>query len=59
MNDLVDGRDMNMGAWFEAQIVNVTGKKKTSNESNDSYTESKLQSSVPEEDIVYHVKYEE
>ncbi|XP_019368979.1 PREDICTED: E3 ubiquitin-protein ligase UHRF1 [Gavialis gangeticus] len=59
VNDLVDGRDMNMGAWFEAQIVNVTRKKKTSEESNDSYTESKLQSSVPEEDIIYHVKYED
>lgn len=48
-----------MGAWFEAQIVNVTRKEKATNESSDSDTESELQSTAAEEDILYHVKYEE
>ncbi|TFK00154.1 ubiquitin/ISG15-conjugating enzyme E2 L6 [Platysternon megacephalum] len=59
INEFVDARDMNMGAWFEAQIVNVTRKEKAANESSDSDTESELQSTAAEEDILYHVKYED
>uniref|UniRef100_A0A673AC14 E3 ubiquitin-protein ligase UHRF n=1 Tax=Sphaeramia orbicularis TaxID=375764 RepID=A0A673AC14_9TELE len=32
INELVDARDLNMGAWFEAQIVNVTKTTKTPKE---------------------------
>ncbi|XP_053559147.1 E3 ubiquitin-protein ligase UHRF1 [Bombina bombina] len=48
INDFVDARDLNMGAWFEAQVVNVTRQTKT-------------QPSEPETtlDVVYHVKYED
>ncbi|XP_074834746.1 E3 ubiquitin-protein ligase UHRF1 isoform X1 [Carettochelys insculpta] len=59
INEFVDARDMNMGAWFEAQIVNVTRKEKAANESTDSDTESEPQSTTAEEDIIYHVKYED
>ncbi len=38
-----------MGAWFEAQIVNVTKMTKSSSEDEGS----------DGEEIVYHVKYEE
>lgn len=55
INDLVDARDTDMGAWFEATVVNVTRKKPTSQsaESPDQPT------AVPEEDVIYHVKYDE
>lgn len=45
----MDARDLNMGAWFEGQIVNVTKmpKKEGGEEQPD------------EEEILYHVKYEE
>uniref|UniRef100_A0A8C8RYH5 E3 ubiquitin-protein ligase UHRF n=1 Tax=Pelusios castaneus TaxID=367368 RepID=A0A8C8RYH5_9SAUR len=59
IDEFVDARDTNMGAWFEAQIVNVTRKEKAANELSDSDTESELQSTVAEEDIIYHVKYED
>lgn len=40
-----------MGAWFEAQVVNITKTTKTPNEGEmDAQTE---------EEILYHVKYEE
>ncbi|KAM9215419.1 E3 ubiquitin-protein ligase UHRF1 isoform 1-T1 [Leptosomus discolor] len=58
INDLVDARDMNMGAWFEAQVVNVTRKKPTS-ESADSCTDPHQPTTIPEEDVIYHVKYED
>uniref|UniRef100_A0A8C7PEC3 E3 ubiquitin-protein ligase UHRF n=1 Tax=Oncorhynchus mykiss TaxID=8022 RepID=A0A8C7PEC3_ONCMY len=32
MNEFVDARDLNMGAWFEAQIVNITKTTKTPGE---------------------------
>lgn len=52
INELVDARDLNMGAWFEAQIVNVTKTTKTpKEEAGDGQAE--------EEEILYHVKYEE
>lgn len=43
----MDARDLNMRAWFEAQIVNVT--KSLSEDGG----------SDGEEEIIYHVKYEE
>lgn len=46
----MDARDLNMGAWFEAQIVNVTKTTKFSSEDG---------GSDGEEEIIYHVKYEE
>uniref|UniRef100_A0A8C6T166 E3 ubiquitin-protein ligase UHRF n=1 Tax=Neogobius melanostomus TaxID=47308 RepID=A0A8C6T166_9GOBI len=45
INEFVDARDINMGAWFEAQVVNVT---KTPNEGE-----------MEAEEILYHVKYED
>lgn len=51
----MDARDTSMGAWFEAQVVNVTQKEKAS----ESDEESELQDAAAEENIVYHVKYEE
>lgn len=45
-----------MGAWFEAQVVKVT-RKKPRNETADSCTDQPT--AVPEEDVIYHVKYEE
>lgn len=50
INELVDARDLNMGAWFEAQIVNVTKTTKTPKEEAAEHDE---------EEILYHVKYEE
>lgn len=52
INELVDARDLNMGAWFEAQITNVT---KTSKTPKEEATEGKPE----EEEILYHVKFEE
>ncbi|XP_014836021.1 PREDICTED: E3 ubiquitin-protein ligase UHRF1 [Poecilia mexicana] len=53
INELVDARDLNMGAWFEAQIVNVTKTTKMpKEESGDGEAEEK-------EEILYHVKYED
>lgn len=49
VNELVDARDLNMGAWFEAQIVNVTKTTKV----------PKDEAAEDEEEILYHVKYEE
>lgn len=40
-----------MGAWFEAQIVNVTKTTKMPKE--------EAAEAEPAEDILYHVKYEE
>uniref|UniRef100_A0A8C9X0J2 E3 ubiquitin-protein ligase UHRF n=1 Tax=Sander lucioperca TaxID=283035 RepID=A0A8C9X0J2_SANLU len=36
-NELVDARDLNMGAWFEAQIVNVTKTTKTPKEEHSQF----------------------
>ena len=49
---MVDARDLNMGAWFEAQIVNVTKTTKTPKEED-------AEAQPAEEEILYHVKYEE
>lgn len=48
----MDARDLNMGAWFEAQIVNVTKTTKTPKE-------EAAEAQTSEEEILYHVKYEE
>uniref|UniRef100_A0A8D2NM80 E3 ubiquitin-protein ligase UHRF n=1 Tax=Zosterops lateralis melanops TaxID=1220523 RepID=A0A8D2NM80_ZOSLA len=58
INDLVDARDTDMGAWFEATVVNVT-RKKPSSESAESCTDPEQPTAVPEEDIIYHVKYDD
>ncbi|NXS53377.1 UHRF1 ligase, partial [Brachypteracias leptosomus] len=58
INDLVDARDMNMGAWFEAQVVNVT-RKKPPKEPAESCPAPAQPTAVPEEDVIYHVKYED
>uniref|UniRef100_A0A8C2ZC22 E3 ubiquitin-protein ligase UHRF n=1 Tax=Cyclopterus lumpus TaxID=8103 RepID=A0A8C2ZC22_CYCLU len=52
INELVDARDLNMGAWFEAQVVNVTKTTKTPK-----VEAAEAQSA--EEEILYHVKYED
>ncbi|XP_066551243.1 E3 ubiquitin-protein ligase UHRF1 isoform X3 [Amia ocellicauda] len=57
INEFVDARDLNMGAWFEAQIVNVTKETKSPSESAESMTDPEISQS--EEEIVYHVKYED
>ncbi|XP_036410490.1 E3 ubiquitin-protein ligase UHRF1-like [Megalops cyprinoides] len=48
INEFVDARDLNMGAWFEAQIMNVTKETKNS-----------TMESGSEEEILYHVRYED
>ncbi|XP_063311668.1 E3 ubiquitin-protein ligase UHRF1 [Pelobates fuscus] len=53
INELVDARDLNMGAWFEAQVVNKT-KRVVQNG-----TESEGQPSASEDEVIYHVKYED
>ncbi|XP_027766507.1 E3 ubiquitin-protein ligase UHRF1-like [Empidonax traillii] len=58
INDLVDARDTDMGAWFEAQVVNVT-RKKPAREAAESCTTPGQPPVVPEEDVIYHVKYDE
>uniref|UniRef100_A0A8C5DBT4 E3 ubiquitin-protein ligase UHRF n=1 Tax=Gouania willdenowi TaxID=441366 RepID=A0A8C5DBT4_GOUWI len=50
INELVDARDLNMGAWFEAQIVNVTKTPKMPKEEAEA---------EPAEEVLYHVKYED
>lgn len=50
INEFVDARDLNMGAWFEAQVVNVTKATKTPSEG---------EMETEEEEILYHVKYED
>ncbi|NWH38803.1 UHRF1 ligase, partial [Chloropsis hardwickii] len=58
INDLVDARDTDMGAWFEATVVNVTRKKPTSGSAG-SCTDPGQPTAVPEEDVIYHVKYDD
>lgn len=54
VNEYVDARDTNMGAWFEAQVVRVTRKAPSQDEPC-----SSTSSVTPEDDIIYHVKYDE
>lgn len=48
----MDARDLNMGAWFEAQILKVTKTTKTPKE-------EAAEAEPAEEETLYHVKYEE
>uniref|UniRef100_A0A8C5V5P9 E3 ubiquitin-protein ligase UHRF n=1 Tax=Microcebus murinus TaxID=30608 RepID=A0A8C5V5P9_MICMU len=52
VNEYVDARDANMGAWFEAQVVRVTQRAR-------SRDEPCCSTSALEDDIVYHVKYDD
>uniref|UniRef100_A0A8C5AV47 E3 ubiquitin-protein ligase UHRF n=1 Tax=Gadus morhua TaxID=8049 RepID=A0A8C5AV47_GADMO len=52
INEFVDARDLNMGAWFEAQILKVTKGPEPSPEKEEPGTPT-------DEDIRYHVKYED
>uniref|UniRef100_A0A2K6FCP5 E3 ubiquitin-protein ligase UHRF n=1 Tax=Propithecus coquereli TaxID=379532 RepID=A0A2K6FCP5_PROCO len=52
VNEYVDARDTNMGAWFEAQVVRVTQKAP-------SRDEPCCSTSALEDDVIYHVKYDE
>nr|XP_060482628.1 E3 ubiquitin-protein ligase UHRF1 [Panthera onca] len=54
VNEYVDARDTNMGAWFEAQVVRVTRKVPSQDEPC-----SSTSSVTPEDDIIYHVKYDD
>lgn len=47
----MDARDLNMGAWFEAQILNITKIPKAA--------EAEGMKTDGEDDIRYHIKYEE
>lgn len=50
INEFVDARDLNMGAWFEAQIVNVTREAPPPEEAEEA------ESQPGQEAIRYHVK---
>ena len=52
VGEYVDARDTNMGAWFEAKVIRVTRKAQAHDQPSSS-------SSKPEDDIIYHVKYDE
>eukprot|EP00069_Balaena_mysticetus_P010792 bmy_06945T0 len=52
--EYVDARDTNMGAWFEAKVIRVTRKVPAQDEPCSSTSSLK-----PEDDIVYHVKYDD
>uniref|UniRef100_A0A8C3V261 E3 ubiquitin-protein ligase UHRF n=1 Tax=Catharus ustulatus TaxID=91951 RepID=A0A8C3V261_CATUS len=49
INELVDARDINIGAWFEAHIENVT--RATKGHKNDCMDS--------DEEAIYHIKYDE
>uniref|UniRef100_A0AAX7USC4 E3 ubiquitin-protein ligase UHRF n=1 Tax=Astatotilapia calliptera TaxID=8154 RepID=A0AAX7USC4_ASTCA len=71
INELVDCRDVSIGAWFEACIENVTrapkgqitptkgkvGRNGASTSQTDSTAAS--ESKEREEDVIYHIKYED
>ncbi|XP_020756806.1 E3 ubiquitin-protein ligase UHRF1 isoform X1 [Odocoileus virginianus] len=52
VGEYVDARDTNMGAWFEAKVIRVTRKAPAHDQPSSS-------SSKPEDDIIYHVKYDD
>uniref|UniRef100_G3TQN3 E3 ubiquitin-protein ligase UHRF n=1 Tax=Loxodonta africana TaxID=9785 RepID=G3TQN3_LOXAF len=54
VNEYIDARDTNMGAWFEAQVVRVTRKGPSPEEPC-----SSTSSPAPEDDVIYHVKYDD
>uniref|UniRef100_A0A4W3HPB6 RING-type E3 ubiquitin transferase n=1 Tax=Callorhinchus milii TaxID=7868 RepID=A0A4W3HPB6_CALMI len=72
INELVDARDLVIGAWFEAHVVNVTRSTKgqksvtlkndhcsgiTSNNSDSTPSTSNV--APTNNDIVYHIKYDD
>uniref|UniRef100_A0A3P9PGS5 E3 ubiquitin-protein ligase UHRF n=1 Tax=Poecilia reticulata TaxID=8081 RepID=A0A3P9PGS5_POERE len=81
INELVDCRDVSIGAWFEACIENVTlspkgqitptkgkvgrpskrtnGKLEADNGASTSQKDSTTETKEKEEDIAYHIKYED
>lgn len=59
INEFVDACDLNMGAWFEAQIVNVTKEPKSSRESGEDKSDSAKPGKDEETVVMYHVKYED
>ncbi|KAK1152557.1 E3 ubiquitin-protein ligase UHRF1 [Acipenser oxyrinchus oxyrinchus] len=59
INEFVDACDLNMGAWFEAQIVNVTKEPKSSSESGEDKSDSAKPGKDEETVVMYHVKYED
>ncbi|XP_058138020.1 E3 ubiquitin-protein ligase UHRF1 isoform X1 [Dasypus novemcinctus] len=54
VNEYVDARDTNMGAWFEAQVVRVTRRGPPRDEPGSSSSSPTL-----DEDVMYHVKYDD
>ncbi|XP_004378497.1 E3 ubiquitin-protein ligase UHRF1 [Trichechus manatus latirostris] len=54
VNEYIDARDTNMGAWFEAQVVRVTRKGPSQDEPCSSTSSPAL-----EDDVIYHVKYDD
>lgn len=55
VNEYVDARDTNMGAWFEAQVVKVLRKVPAADDEPCCSTASP----TPEEDVIYRVKYDD
>ncbi|XP_010633102.1 E3 ubiquitin-protein ligase UHRF1 isoform X1 [Fukomys damarensis] len=55
VNEYVDARDTNMGAWFEAQVVGVLRKPRLAEDEPCSSTASP----TPEEDVIYRVRYDD
>uniref|UniRef100_A0A2K6D806 E3 ubiquitin-protein ligase UHRF n=1 Tax=Macaca nemestrina TaxID=9545 RepID=A0A2K6D806_MACNE len=56
VNEYVDARDTNMGAWFEAQVVRVTRKAPSRDEPCSSTSSPALEEDA---DVIYHVKYDD
>ncbi|XP_033051288.1 E3 ubiquitin-protein ligase UHRF1 [Trachypithecus francoisi] len=56
VNEYVDARDTNMGAWFEAQVVRVTRKAPSRDEPCSSTSSPALEEDT---DVIYHVKYDD
>lgn len=54
VDEYVDARDTDMGAWFEAQVVRVLQKARAGDGEPCSST-----ASLTPEDVIYRVKYDE
>lgn len=52
IGEKVDARDLSMGAWFEAQVVEVTTESPQTHGPSSSTTQEK-------DAIYYHVQYDE
>ncbi|XP_051893645.1 E3 ubiquitin-protein ligase UHRF1 [Pristis pectinata] len=61
INELIDARDMHMGAWFEAVIVNVTQDEGASRaiDEESAHSSKTMESKIANEDVIYHIKYED